>query len=228
MLVVASMQAVQAAHATNGPTGSLAHQKQAKAQGQHQQQASEFNQRTEETSANIYFTYYGSIQHQQNMLQDFTRTGKASELVLASCAAALPSCISSQFVSLVTCPAGIYHAAILQNRADFEGKDVMDVGAGSGILSLFAAQVSPTCQVCHIHSRPAFLAVSATPIACWWTQAGARKVYAVEASNMAVLARRLADGNQQLGQVIDVINSKVEEINPHEGEGFKVSAGDSR
>jgi histone-arginine methyltransferase CARM1 len=38
--------------------------------------------------------------------------------------------------------AGIYHAAIVQNRADFEGKEVMDVGAGSGILSLFAAQVS--------------------------------------------------------------------------------------
>jgi hypothetical protein len=43
-------------------------------------------------------------------------------------------------------------------------------------------------------------------------QAGARKVYAVEASNMAALARRLADGNPQLGRVIDVINSKVEEI----------------
>jgi histone-arginine methyltransferase CARM1 len=36
---------------------------------------------------------------------------------------------------------GTYHAAITENRADFEGKTVMDVGAGSGILSLFAAQV---------------------------------------------------------------------------------------
>lgn len=37
---------------------------------------------------------------------------------------------------------GTYHAAITENRADFEGKVVMDVGAGSGILSLFAAQVT--------------------------------------------------------------------------------------
>ncbi len=41
----------------------------------------------------------------------------------------------------------------------------MDVGAGSGILSLFAAQ------------------------------AGARKVYAVEASNMAESARALIEAN---------------------------------
>ena len=36
---------------------------------------------------------------------------------------------------------GTYYAAILENPADFQGKVVMDVGAGSGILSLFAAQV---------------------------------------------------------------------------------------
>ena len=36
---------------------------------------------------------------------------------------------------------GAYYAAIVENRVDFEGKTVMDVGAGSGILSLFAAQV---------------------------------------------------------------------------------------
>jgi tRNA1(Val) A37 N6-methylase TrmN6 len=55
----------------------------------------------------------------------------------------------------------------------------MDVGAGSGILSLFCAQ------------------------------AGARKVYAVEASGMAASARRLADGNGALGHVIEILNSKV-------------------
>ena len=37
---------------------------------------------------------------------------------------------------------GTYYAAILENTADFQGKTIMDVGAGSGILSLFAAQVS--------------------------------------------------------------------------------------
>ena len=61
--------------------------------------------------------------------------------------------------------AGTYQTAILENRVDFEGKVVMDVGAGSGILSLFAVQ------------------------------AGAAKVYAVEASEMATYARQLADQN---------------------------------
>ena len=30
---------------------------------------------------------------------------------------------------------------MMENRADFTGRVVVDVGAGSGILSLFAAQV---------------------------------------------------------------------------------------
>ena len=58
-----------------------------------------------------------------------------------------------------------YRNAILQNKADFTDKVVLDVGAGTGILSLFAAQ------------------------------AGAKKVYAVEASNMAVNARELVTAN---------------------------------
>lgn len=37
--------------------------------------------------------------------------------------------------------AGTYYAAVIENRADFLGRIVVDVGAGSGILSLFAAQV---------------------------------------------------------------------------------------
>lgn len=58
-----------------------------------------------------------------------------------------------------------YKNAILSNRAVFEGKTVLDVGAGTGILSIFCAQ------------------------------AGASKVYAVEASKTAELARRLVVEN---------------------------------
>ena len=57
---------------------------------------------------------------------------------------------------------GTYFTAILEHRAAFFGKIVMDVGAGSGVLSCFAAL------------------------------AGARRVYAVEASDMAALDRLLA------------------------------------
>jgi predicted RNA methylase len=37
---------------------------------------------------------------------------------------------------------GTYYAAVIENRSDFIGRVVVDVGAGSGILSLFAAQVN--------------------------------------------------------------------------------------
>ncbi|NWI93720.1 CARM1 methyltransferase, partial [Pitta sordida] len=68
--------------------------------------------------------FYGYLSQQQNMMQDYVRTGT-------------------------------YQRAILQNHSDFKDKIVLDVGCGSGILSFFAAQ------------------------------AGARKIYAVEASTMA-------------------------------------------
>lgn len=58
---------------------------------------------------------------------------------------------------------GAYYQAVMQNRRQFEGKVVLDVGTGSGILALFAAK------------------------------AGARKVYAVEATSMAKFARILIE-----------------------------------
>eukprot|EP00803_Ostreobium_quekettii_P001554 evm.model.scf_55.2 EVM.evm.TU.scf_55.2 scf_55:14405-23250(-) len=109
-----------------------------------------FEKKTDQGSAQMYFHYYGTLQHQQNMLQDYIRTGT-------------------------------YYSAFLNNRVDFEGKVVMDVGAGSGILSLFAAQ------------------------------AGARKVYAVEASDMARVARLLAKQNPGCGDPIEVVQGKIEE-----------------
>ena len=77
----------------------------------------------------------------------------------------------------------LYYSAIRNNPSNFMGKTVMDVGCGSGILSLFAAQ------------------------------SGAKKVYAVEASNMAKNARKLVEANG-FQNVIEVIESKVEDITP--------------
>ncbi|XP_054723835.1 histone-arginine methyltransferase CARMER-like isoform X2 [Uloborus diversus] len=74
-----------------------------------------------------------------------------------------------------------YQRAILANLEDFKDKVVLDVGAGSGILSFFAAQ------------------------------AGARKVYAVEASSMAKHAETLVYHNKLTGRVV-VIPGKIEEI----------------
>ncbi|PHJ23922.1 histone arginine methyltransferase prmt4 carm1 [Cystoisospora suis] len=79
-----------------------------------------------------------------------------------------------------------YHRAILENRRDFEGKVVMDVGAGSGILSFFAVQ------------------------------AGAKKVYAVEASSMASTIALLCRGNPSLGSRVQVINKPLESIEDDE------------
>ncbi|KAL9237698.1 hypothetical protein vseg_012218 [Gypsophila vaccaria] len=110
-----------------------------------------FDAKTEAASAKMYFHYYGQLLHQQNMMQDYVRTGT-------------------------------YYAAVMENRVDFAGKVVVDVGAGSGILSLFAAQ------------------------------AGAKHVYAVEASEMADYARKLIAGNPLLAQRITVIKGKVEEV----------------
>lgn len=58
---------------------------------------------------------------------------------------------------------------------------VLDVGTGSGILAI------------------------------WSAQAGARKVYAVEATNMAAHARTLVAGNG-MEHIVEVIEGSVEEI----------------
>ncbi|XP_075473622.1 putative histone-arginine methyltransferase 1.3 isoform X2 [Primulina tabacum] len=112
---------------------------------------SKFEDKIEASSAKMYFHYYGQLLHQQNMMQDYVRTGT-------------------------------YYAAVMENRADFVDRVVVDVGAGTGILSLFAAQ------------------------------AGAKHVYAVEASDMAGYAHKLVAGNPLLSQKITVVKGKVEEV----------------
>ncbi|XP_056262676.1 histone-arginine methyltransferase CARM1 isoform X2 [Pseudoliparis swirei] len=116
----------------------------------HVNERSTFTDRTEDSSAVQYFQFYGYLSQQQNMMQDYVRTGT-------------------------------YQRAILQNHMDFKDKVVLDVGCGSGILSFFAAQ------------------------------AGARKVYAVEASTMAQHAEVLVNSNR-LGDCVIVIPGKVEEV----------------
>ncbi|KAI9468200.1 hypothetical protein LPJ78_001971 [Coemansia sp. RSA 989] len=74
-----------------------------------------------------------------------------------------------------------YHSAITQNSASvFNGQLAMDVGAGSGILSFFAIQ------------------------------AGARHVYAVEASGVAEKLRKMAQQPAYAGR-ITVVGRKVED-----------------
>lgn len=60
---------------------------------------------------------------------------------------------------------GCYFDAVMKNYKLFEDKVVLDVGTGSGILAIFAAK------------------------------AGAKKVYAVEATDMAKYARTLIQAN---------------------------------
>ncbi|XP_074027381.1 arginine methyltransferase 8 [Leptinotarsa decemlineata] len=74
-----------------------------------------------------------------------------------------------------------YRNAILNNKDEFCGKVVLDVGAGSGILSVFCAQ------------------------------AGAKTVYAVEASNVYKIAEEVAKENS-FENVIKVIHCKVEQL----------------
>eukprot|EP00088_Acartia_fossae_P015878 TRINITY_DN1880_c0_g1_i1.p1 TRINITY_DN1880_c0_g1~~TRINITY_DN1880_c0_g1_i1.p1 ORF type:complete len:413 (-),score=82.42 TRINITY_DN1880_c0_g1_i1:66-1304(-) len=74
-----------------------------------------------------------------------------------------------------------YEKAILENSELFTGKTVLDVGAGSGILSLFCMK------------------------------AGAKKVYAVEASPFVHVLREVIELNDENG-IIEVIHGKAEEI----------------
>ncbi|XP_015175955.1 PREDICTED: protein arginine N-methyltransferase 6 isoform X1 [Polistes dominula] len=77
-----------------------------------------------------------------------------------------------------------YKNAIFKCADKFKDKVVIDVGAGTGILSIFCAQ------------------------------AGAKTVYAVEASELAKICKEVVTENN-LENVIEVIHSKVEDLDPN-------------
>jgi len=74
-----------------------------------------------------------------------------------------------------------YRASIMDNKHLIKDKVVLDVGCGTGIMSLFAAK------------------------------AGAKKVYAVDNSEIAFHARKIVKENN-LDKIIEVIKGKMEEI----------------
>ncbi|XP_072306653.1 protein arginine N-methyltransferase 6 [Eucyclogobius newberryi] len=76
---------------------------------------------------------------------------------------------------------GTYRTAILRNGESIRGKVVLDVGAGTGVLSIFCVQ------------------------------AGARKVYAVEACSIAEQAAKIVKHNNMEDQ-IEVIRGTVETV----------------
>jgi len=74
-----------------------------------------------------------------------------------------------------------YRNAMLQNPSDFKDAIVLDVGCGTGILSIFAIQ------------------------------AGAKHVYAIDASEIVTAARELIEHNN-LTSKITIIKGKIEEV----------------
>ena len=108
-------------------------------------------QKSEPLPTEEYFAEYGSLYDHIGMLQDHVRMGA-------------------------------YYDAIRLNAArHFRGKVVLDVGAGTGVLSIWAAQ------------------------------AGAKKVYAVEATGVAAHAKRMAKAHG-FGDVITVLKGRMEEL----------------
>lgn len=74
-----------------------------------------------------------------------------------------------------------YKRSFEENKELFKGKIVLDVGCGTGILSMFAAKC------------------------------GAKLVFAVDGSNISLLAKKIVEDND-LSKVVQIIHGRVEEV----------------
>lgn len=90
------------------------------------------------------------------------------------------------------------------------------MGAGTG-QSHVLQRVNQTSQIFSFRSSPFLLPSSPSPslgiLSFFAVQAGARKVYAIEASNMAICCLELVKSNR-FSEKIVVIPGKVEEVSP--------------
>ncbi|XP_007499584.1 histone-arginine methyltransferase CARM1-like isoform X4 [Monodelphis domestica] len=129
-----------------------------------------------------YSTFSNALERYRKQKKEYSVFSQRTEAASAAQYFQFYGCISQQQNMLQDfVRTATYHRAILQNHTDFKDKVVLDVGCGSGILSFFAVQ------------------------------AGARKVYAVEASSVAQYAEVLVKNNN-LSDKITVLSGKIEEI----------------
>ncbi|XP_067886314.1 histone-arginine methyltransferase CARM1-like [Heterodontus francisci] len=133
-------------------------------------------------SLNEFFTFYNSLKIFKSSNKARSAFSQRTEDASAVQYFQFYGCLSQQQNMMQDyIRTATYQRAILQNHVDFNDKVVLDVGCGSGILSFFAVQ------------------------------AGARKVYAVEASSMSKYAEILVQSNN-LSERVMILEGKIEEI----------------